>query len=452
MRRSVGIFILCQALILGSLVYSVRWLLVLLVDTGASDAIKSFEIPGVNSTNDHDIGTQRIPKIIHQTWKNETIPEIWREPQQTCLDLHTPANGYEYKLWTDASSRDFIAREYTWFLDTFDKYAYNIQRADAIRYFILLHYGGIYIDLDDGCARSLDPLLTYGAFVRKTRPTGISNDIMGAVPGHPFFRAAVEQLKPMRRSWHMPYLTVMASTGPLFLSLVWLWYKRQPYADAERDVVRILWADEYMGKPWSFFLHYQGSSWHDGDSGLFFWMKRHWVALFVLGWVIGLSAIAGLWLLSQRLQQQRRLRRRRLSSTNPTSQAYDAEASAFFTSDRDGRGSYEKLDTASSSSTAAPPSSSGSHSPTTGSAVAAFRDYFTHRPDDYQHLKAVESGEMLSRRHTPSGLLHTTSTHPPARSPSPSPAAIINAGAHMLWQPVARAAAFARSSLDRQRL
>ena len=46
-------------------------------------------------------------------------------------------------LWTDASSREFIANEYPWFLDTFDGYTYPIQRADAIRYFVLHHYGGV---------------------------------------------------------------------------------------------------------------------------------------------------------------------------------------------------------------------------------------------------------------------------------------------------------------------
>ena len=53
------------------------------------------------------------------------------------------------QLWTDEKSRDFIAAEYPWFLDTFDGYKYPIQRADSIRYFVLAHYGGTYIDLDD---------------------------------------------------------------------------------------------------------------------------------------------------------------------------------------------------------------------------------------------------------------------------------------------------------------
>lgn len=53
------------------------------------------------------------------------------------------------QLWTDAKSRELIATEYPWFLSTFDNYTQPIQRADAIRYFVLAHFGGIYIDLDD---------------------------------------------------------------------------------------------------------------------------------------------------------------------------------------------------------------------------------------------------------------------------------------------------------------
>lgn len=46
-------------------------------------------------------------------------------------------------------SRDFIATEYPWFLSTYDSYSFPIQRVDTVRYFILRHYGGIYMDLDN---------------------------------------------------------------------------------------------------------------------------------------------------------------------------------------------------------------------------------------------------------------------------------------------------------------
>ena len=76
---------------------------------------------------------------------------------------------------------NFIKDEYPWFLETYQSYKYNIERVDSLRYFILLKYGGIYIDLDDGCRRSLDPLVKVPAWLRKTSPVGISNDAMGFV-------------------------------------------------------------------------------------------------------------------------------------------------------------------------------------------------------------------------------------------------------------------------------
>jgi mannosyltransferase OCH1-like enzyme len=39
--------------------------------------------------------------------------------------------------------------EYPWFLDTYDGYPYPVQRTDAIRYFLIRHFGGVYIDLDN---------------------------------------------------------------------------------------------------------------------------------------------------------------------------------------------------------------------------------------------------------------------------------------------------------------
>lgn len=162
MRRGVTIFILVTVVFLGFAVHSVWTLLGLLIATGREDAILRGELPAPNSGTIND-RPQLIPKIIHQTYINESIPEIWQEPQQTCLDLHP---DYEYKLWTDKKAREFIANEYAttpqpqehqaltilrypWFLETFDGYPYPIQRADAIRYFVLHHFGGIYIDLDD---------------------------------------------------------------------------------------------------------------------------------------------------------------------------------------------------------------------------------------------------------------------------------------------------------------
>jgi mannosyltransferase OCH1-like enzyme len=279
MRRGVLIFIVVNLLIVAFLVRNVFTLLTLLVEDASQDAIHRTDFPSAESGLP-ETRPQIIPKIIHQTYINESIPPQWVEPQQSCINLHP---DYEYMLWTNEKSREFIATEYPWFLETFDGYKYPIQRADSIRYFVLSHYGGTYIDLDDGCQQRLDLLLSYPAWVRRTKPTGISNDAMGSVPQHPFFLRVIESLQAYDRSWLLPYITVMYSTGPLFLSVIWKEYMGQS-RDAER--VRVLMPEEYNGSPWSFFTHHVGNSWHGADAQLIFWMLRYWVLLTVVGFTL----------------------------------------------------------------------------------------------------------------------------------------------------------------------
>ena len=133
---------------------------------------------------------------------------------------------------------------------------------------------------------------------------------MGSVPHHPFFTLVIESLISYDRNWKLPYVTVMYSTGPLFLSVIWQEYKRgrgrnpvtgvlgdstaNPgrWDGSESGRVRVLMADEYNKQPWAFFRWHGGSSWHGKDARLVFWMGRHWMLLtasgFLAAGVIGL--------------------------------------------------------------------------------------------------------------------------------------------------------------------
>jgi mannosyltransferase OCH1-like enzyme len=92
---------------------------------------------------------QQIPKIIHQIFYpfyfNEIPPE-WLKNIEIWRNTHP---DYQYILWDYNNSKDFLKNNYPWFLDTWEKYHWNIQKCDSIRYFILYHYGGIYCDLDN---------------------------------------------------------------------------------------------------------------------------------------------------------------------------------------------------------------------------------------------------------------------------------------------------------------
>lgn len=110
MRRGLVIFLAINALIIIFLVHSVFTLLTLLIEDGSADAIHSAEIPAPNSPLIDNL-PQLIPKIIHQTYVNESVPEHWRHAQKSCIDLH---EDYEYKVSTRLL--DNVCGAVTWVL------------------------------------------------------------------------------------------------------------------------------------------------------------------------------------------------------------------------------------------------------------------------------------------------------------------------------------------------
>ena len=132
---------------------------------------------------------------------------------------------------------------------------------------------------------------------------------MGSVPQHPFFLRVIESLKAYNRKFGLPYITIMGSTGPLFLSIIWKKYKSSlsnvgDGADGGR--VRLLSPDDYSRHTWSFFKIYQGSSWHGKDARLIFWMGKHWMLLTCTGFLIAGVVGWGLWWAYMRIFAQKR--------------------------------------------------------------------------------------------------------------------------------------------------
>jgi mannosyltransferase OCH1-like enzyme len=168
-----------------------------------------------------------IPFLIHQTWKHECIPEDFEALVCTWRTHHS---HWEYRLWTDAENRHFIATQFPEFLPCYDAYREPIQRADAIRYFLLYHFGGVYVDLDVECLRAVDEVLGGASCVigvepevhaqRHDRTKILSNAWMATAPGHPFFKAIIDRLPEFaqRASGKQPVLT---STGPFMLTEVY---------------------------------------------------------------------------------------------------------------------------------------------------------------------------------------------------------------------------------------
>ena len=84
-----------------------------------------------------------IPKIIHQIWIGDEMPEI--------LKLYTSTwkeQGWEYKFWINSDlEEDNFPRTWKYIKKIQDKVPIvHAKIADLMRYEILFHYGGVYID------------------------------------------------------------------------------------------------------------------------------------------------------------------------------------------------------------------------------------------------------------------------------------------------------------------
>lgn len=97
-----------------------------------------------------------VPKLIHQSWKNDKVPTRFQRWQQEWINLHPE---WQYHLWTDDDNRELVKQYYPWFLNTYDALPMHIMRADAVRYMYMHHFGGLYADLDMEPLKPADQLL-----------------------------------------------------------------------------------------------------------------------------------------------------------------------------------------------------------------------------------------------------------------------------------------------------
>jgi glycoside transferase family 32 len=169
----------------------------------------------------------RIPKIIHQTWKDEHLPEFFQILAQTWRDI---LPDWEYHLWTDEMNREFVRSHYPKFLQKFDAYPNKIQRADAIRYLLLQTYGGLYVDLDFECLEpKIITILEDADFIAGKEPYAharrygreyiICNALMASVPRHPFIKWICDRMINHSSGWDVHHAEdILASTGPFLLT------------------------------------------------------------------------------------------------------------------------------------------------------------------------------------------------------------------------------------------
>ncbi|DBB13154.1 TPA: hypothetical protein ACH3X3_004908 [Trebouxia sp. C0006] len=164
--------------------------------------------------------TNRVPRIIHQSWRTKKLEAFQIAWQKTWLDNHP---NWTYMFWTDKDNRKLIAEHFPWFLEVYDQFPRNIQRADCARYFYMLRYGGCYFDLDFESLKNLDPLMhnLQAAVSYMTADTAseisIPNAFLASVPGHTFWYYVIQRITMAFVGGEVDKGDVHRITGPIML-------------------------------------------------------------------------------------------------------------------------------------------------------------------------------------------------------------------------------------------
>lgn len=98
-----------------------------------------------------------IPKIIHACWfGDKSLPDIYKKYIESWKKYNP---DFEIKIWYEKDCIElFKGSEYADYCIKNKKYAFL---SDVFRLKVLYEYGGIYMDTDVECLKSLSPFLKY---------------------------------------------------------------------------------------------------------------------------------------------------------------------------------------------------------------------------------------------------------------------------------------------------
>jgi mannosyltransferase OCH1-like enzyme len=231
-----------------------------------------------------------IPRTIHQIWGMRDRGELPTRFQQSEASWKHCHPDWKYILWGPERIEDLIREHYPDFENLFRLYPEWIQRADAARYLILHHHGGIYSDLDIICLQSFAELLDHNVILPRTAPLGVSNDLMAGEKESKFFAEAIDMLATEFSRWHRWYVPrhfrILLTTGSLFLTRV---YRRSE----ERKAIYILTPELYgngTGQE-ALVTHVVGNSWASWDTYVFIFVHRYW------RWILAYCALFAIFAL-----------------------------------------------------------------------------------------------------------------------------------------------------------
>lgn len=146
-------------------------------------------IDNIDIENKHtDSSEVIIPKILHYIWVGDSAPDF---VELNLLKWKELMPAWEFKFWTnDTLNENFFDNDFLAFISKMNT---GVEKSDAIRYYVVEKYGGVYVDADVTPNRSLNPILSLDKEViichdLEVTWEYISIGFFASVPNHPLFK------------------------------------------------------------------------------------------------------------------------------------------------------------------------------------------------------------------------------------------------------------------------
>ena len=152
-----------------------------------------------------------IPKIFHHVWIGPNpLPKQEKEWIQSWKDKHP---NYEFFLWNNDTIKNLSIPDNCVSAIKHLDGLYACQ-ADIVRYIAVHQFGGIYVDTDIECFKSIDELMSDNLEFIGLRPHGgnwMTNAFFGACKDSQILSSVVSNISPEKNPVRNPY-------GPTYLT------------------------------------------------------------------------------------------------------------------------------------------------------------------------------------------------------------------------------------------
>tara|TARA_Y100000389_G_C17462238_1_gene522704 strand:+ start:551 stop:2077 length:1527 start_codon:yes stop_codon:yes gene_type:complete len=213
-----------------------------------------------------------IPKIIIQTWKDETLRLKYCKYVDILKEL---CPDFEYLFFNNDDVEKFVSENFPEYVEYFNSFEINIQKYDFFRLLAVYFYGGFYIDIDFELTQSLSTLCENNCVFPKEYdennklgyPFTLGNYCFGSSKNNEFIKECIleivaiqEKIKTLQQNKQdriKKDFYVFETTGPLLITNTFFNFKKQ-------DQITLLEGTPFQPYKFGYYgTHHMEGSWKE---------------------------------------------------------------------------------------------------------------------------------------------------------------------------------------------